>query len=131
MFLLDTNIATALIKGGVPAVDRAVGAVPMEQLAISAVTEGELIYGLERKPQAARLRVLVEDFLRHVTVLAWDSAAARLYGAVRATLEKSGQPMGSLDMMIGAHALSDGAVLVTHDRAFKRIRGLKIEDWTV
>jgi tRNA(fMet)-specific endonuclease VapC len=130
MFLLDTNIASYLIKGTVAAVDRVAASVPAEQMAVSAVTEGELIYGLEKQPQAAKLRVLVEQFLRRVTVLEWDSNAARHYGAVRARLEGLGHPMGTLDTMIGAHALSAGAILVTHDKAFRRIRGLKIEDWT-
>lgn len=131
MFLLDTNIASYLIKGNLPSVDQAASAVPMELIAISAVTEGELIYGLERKPQAAKLRVLVEDFLRHVTVLAWDTGAAKTYGALRAKLEREGRPMGSLDTMIGAHAISAGAVLVTHDKAFSRLAGLKVVNWTI
>jgi tRNA(fMet)-specific endonuclease VapC len=131
MFLLDTNTASYLIKGTVAAVDRAAAAVPVEQIVLSAITEGELIYGLEKKPQATRLRILVEEFLHRVTVLEWNSNAARHYGAVRARLEALGQPMANLDTMIGAHALSVGAVLVTHDKAFRRIRGLKVEDWTV
>jgi tRNA(fMet)-specific endonuclease VapC len=104
--------------------------VPVEQLAISAVTEGELRFGAARLPHATRLHALVEDFFLRVAVLAWDSDAARHYGQLRATLERQGQPMGNLDMMIGAHALALGLVLVTSDRAFARIKKLKLEDWS-
>ena len=129
-YLLDTNIASYIIKGNNPAVDRRVVKVPVEQLAISAVTEGELRFGAARLPHATRLHALVEDFFLRVAVLAWDSDAARHYGQLRATLERQGQPMGNLDMMIGAHALALGLVLVTSDRAFARIKKLKLEDWS-
>jgi tRNA(fMet)-specific endonuclease VapC len=129
-FLLDTNIASYVIKGNIPAVRRRVVQVPMAQLAISAVTEGELRYGAARRPDAVRLRTVVDEFLVRMTILPWDSEAAKHYGQIRASLEREGQPMGNLDMMIGAHALAVGAVLVTNDRAFTRIRELKVEDWT-
>jgi tRNA(fMet)-specific endonuclease VapC len=129
-YLLDTNIASYVIKGNIPAVRRRIVQVPMAQLAISAVTEGELRYGAARRPDAARLRTIVDEFLLRMTILPWDSEAARHYGQIRAALEREGQPMGNLDTMIGAHALALGAILVTNDRAFTRIRELKVEDWT-
>ena len=129
LYLLDTNIASYVITGSVPAVHRRIERVPMAQLAISAVTEGELLYGVARRPEAARLRAIVDEFLLRVSVQSWDSSVARHYGALRAALERQGRPMGNLDMMIGAHALALGAVLVTNDRTFSRIKGLKIENW--
>ena len=129
-YLLDTNIASYVIKGNIPAVRRRVVQVPMAQLAISAVTEGELRFGAARRPDAARLRTIVDEFLLRMTILPWDSVAAQHYGQIRAALEREGQPMGNLDMMIGAHALALGAILVTNDQAFTRIRELTIEDWT-
>ena len=129
-YLLDTNIASCVIKGNVPAVRRRIVQVPMAQLAISAVTEGELRYGAARRPDAARLRTVVDEFLLRMTILPWDSEAAQHYGQIRAALEREGQPMGNLDTMIGAHALALGAVLVTNDQAFTRIEALKVEDWT-
>jgi tRNA(fMet)-specific endonuclease VapC len=129
-YLLDTNIASYIIKGNIPAVRRRVVQVPMAQLAISAVTEGELRYGAARRPDAARLRTIVDEFLIRMTILPWDSEAAQHYGQVRAALEREGLPMGNLDMMIAAHALALGAVLVTNDQAFTRIRQLNVEDWT-
>jgi tRNA(fMet)-specific endonuclease VapC len=127
-YLLDTNTASYVIKGKSAAVDRRLLKVP--QVAISAVTEGELRYGVARLPDARRLNPLVEAFCAHVTILPWDSEAAREYGPLRATLEREGQQMGNLDLMIGAHAMALGFVLVTHDHAFKRIKKLKVEDWT-
>jgi tRNA(fMet)-specific endonuclease VapC len=130
LYLLDTNIASCIIKGTSPAVDRRLVRVAMPQLAISAVTEGELRFGVARLPQAARLHATVEEFFLRVAVLPWDSDAAQEYGGLRAALERDGLPMGNLDLMIAAHALALGAVLVTNDHAFARIKKLKIEDWT-
>ncbi len=61
----------------------------------------------------------------------WDMEAARHYGALRASLERAGKPMGNLDTMIAAHALALNTVLVTHDQAFQRVKGLKTADWTL
>jgi tRNA(fMet)-specific endonuclease VapC len=129
-YLLDTNIASCIIKGNSPAVDRYLVKVPMARLAISAVTEGELRFGAARLPHATRLHNLIEDFFPRVAVLPWDSDAAQQYGQLRATLEREGQPMGNLDTMIAAHALALEAVLVTNDHVFARIKKLKVADWT-
>jgi tRNA(fMet)-specific endonuclease VapC len=129
-YLLDTNIASYVIKGNFPAVRRRLVRHPMREIAISSVTEGELCHGVARRPDAARLRTIVDEFLLGVTILPWDSDAARQYGQLRATLERNGKPMGSLDMMIGAHALASALTLVTNDQAFGRIKGLKVQDWT-
>src|ERR1017187_6550021 len=129
-YLLDTNIASFVIKGNSPAVDRRLVRVPMAQLAISTVTEGELRSGAARLPHATRLHSMIEDFFLRVAVLPWDSDAAQQYGRLRATLEREGQPMGNLDAMIAAHALALDAVLVTNDHAFARIKKLRLADWT-
>jgi tRNA(fMet)-specific endonuclease VapC len=127
--LLDTNVASYIIKGNMPSLDRWLARVPVAAVFISAVTEAELRYGVARLPDATRLEALVEEFLLTVTILPWDSEAAKQYGWLRATLEREGRPMGNLDMMIGAHALAVGAVLVTNDRAFTRIKNLKLANW--
>jgi tRNA(fMet)-specific endonuclease VapC len=129
-YLLDTNTASYVIKGNVPRVRERLLEVPMSQLAISAITEGELLFGAARKPEAVRLKVAVEEFLLRVEPLPWDSKAAGHYADVRATLERQGKPMGNLDMMIAAHALAVEAILVTNDRSFHRLGKLKLEDWT-
>jgi tRNA(fMet)-specific endonuclease VapC len=129
-YLLDTNTASYIIKGNIPAVRRRLVAVPMAQVAVSTVTEGELRYGVARRPDATRLQTIVDEFLLRLAILPWDSEAAQHYGRLRAALASKGRPMGNLDMMIAAQALASDLILVTHDQAFKRIRGLKIEDWT-
>ena len=75
--------------------------------------------------------MVIQEFLKRVDVLAWDTAVAEHYGVLRAELEGSGNVLGALDMQIAAHASQLGAVLVTNDQAFKRVRKLKVEDWTV
>ena len=129
-YLLDTNIASCIIKGNSPAVDRRLAKVAMAQLAVSAVTEGELRFGAARLPHATRLNNLIEDFFLRAAVLPWDSDAAQQYGRLRATLEREGQPMGNLDAMIAAHALALDAILVTNDHAYARIKKLRLADWT-
>jgi len=83
-----------------------------------------------RRPEAATLKTVVEEFLLRVEVLPWSSVAAQHYARIRAALEKEGEPMGNLDLMIAAQALAVEAVLVTHDRVFRRVKGLKVEDWS-
>ena len=128
-YLLDTNTVSHLIRQHAAVALRVVAA-PMASLCISAITEGELLYGLARRPDATRLRAVVQQFLLRVDVLPWDRAAAKRYGTLRALIESKGQTLAPLDMQIAAHAQSAGAVLVTSDRAFKQITGLLLEDWS-
>lgn len=130
-YLLDTNTVSHVIKGNVPAIRRRLIRIPLAQVFISTVTEAELRFGVARKPEATKLQQLVEEFLLRVTILSWDSDAAKQYGNLRSELERQGQPMGSLDMMIAAHALALGAIVVTSDQVFSRIRGLKTENWAI
>lgn len=128
-YLLDTNTASYVIKGSVPGVRERVASIAPADVLVSVVTEAELRFGVLRHPDATGLEVLVEEFLRFVEIKSWDSAAARHYAEIRATLERLGQPMGNLDMMIAAHALALSAVLATSDRVFSRVKGLKVENW--
>jgi len=129
-FPLDTNMASYVIKGNIPRVRERLLKVPMAQVSISALTEAELRFGVARRPEAARLKTAVEEFLLRVDRLPWDSEAAQHYARVRADLERDGEAIGNLDLMIAAHALAAQAVLVTNDRAFRRVRELRIEDWS-
>ncbi len=129
-YLLDTNMASYVINGNVPRVRERLLKVPMAEVGVSVVAEAELRFGVARKPEAVRLKTAVEEFLLRVEVLPWDSEAAQHYVRVRAALERVGQPMGNLDIMIAAQALATHAVLVTHDRVFRRVKALKIEDWS-
>ena len=129
-YMLDTNTVSQLLKAN-PAVARRVVAAPMASLCISVVTECELLFGLAKRPDAKRLHAAVRQFLLRVDVLPFDSATAEHYGAVRSSMEKVGKTLSPLDLMIAAHALGAGAVLVTGDRAFKQVPKLKIVNWAV
>jgi tRNA(fMet)-specific endonuclease VapC len=129
-YMLDTNTVSHLIREH-PAVVRRVVAVPMASLCISAITEGELHFGLAKRPGARRLNLGVLEFLRRVDIFGWDTRVAEQYGAVRAELESRGKTLGALDMLIAAHALSVDAVLVTNDKAFGAVPNLRIEDWSL
>jgi tRNA(fMet)-specific endonuclease VapC len=128
-YMLDTNTVRHLIREH-PAVVRRVLAVPMAAVCISSITKAELLFGLARRPEAKRLHTAVGEFLRRVDVLPWDSEVAERYGATRAAMERQGKTLGPLDLLIAAHGLCAGAVLVTNDRAFAQVDGLRVEDWT-
>jgi tRNA(fMet)-specific endonuclease VapC len=129
-YLLDTNTASYVIKGNVPRVRERLLQVPMAEVGISVITEAELRFGVARVPEAMRLKTAVEEFLLRVEVLAWNSEAGQHYAQIRAPLERAGKPMGNMDMMIAAQARAADAILVTHDRVFRRVKSLKIEDWS-
>lgn len=128
-YMLDTNMVSHLLRAH-PKVVKTLTSKPMAAVCISAITEGELQYGLAKRPEAKRLHHLVREFLRAVDVLPWDAAIAERYGSVRATMEAKGKGLAALDMLIATHALDTRSILVTHDQAFKAVPDLKIEDWT-
>lgn len=128
-YLLDTNTVSYVIRGDFPRVRERLLKIPMSQVGISVITEAELRFGLARRPEAKNLKSVVEEFLLRVEVLPWDSDAAQHYARIRAALEVEGKPIGNLDLMIAAQALAAGAVLVTSDRVFRQMKGLKVEDW--
>ena len=98
-------------------------------VAISAIVEGETLYGVARKPEARRLRSSVENLFSSMSILPWDSAAARAYGTLRAQLSAAGKPLSVMDMLIAAHAVSVDAILVTHDSVFQQVHALRTVDW--
>ena len=128
-YMLDTNTVSHLLKEH-PAVVRRVVTTPMAALCVSAITEGELLFGLAKRPEATRLHLAVEQFLRRVDVLPWDSTVAKRYGMVQADMARRGKSLAPLDLLIAAHALGIDSVLVTNDRAFGQVADLHIEDWT-
>lgn len=124
--MLDTNAASAVIKGGAPSLDQRV---TTGTTCISVITEAELRFGLARRPERAALARSVGAFLSEIEVLPWTSECARVYAPMRATLEAKGKPLGALDMLIAAHALASGCTLVTRDRAFTHVPDLRVDDW--
>jgi tRNA(fMet)-specific endonuclease VapC len=131
LYILDTNTVSYAIKGDPRPVRDRLKAVPKAFVALSVFTQAELLYGLARKPLARQTRLKVEEFLRDNTILPWDSEAAASYGELRAAQERRGRPLSHEDLMIAAHALSLGLTLVTSDRVFSFVDGLKTEDWTI
>ena len=127
-YLLDTNTVSHLIKRHPQAIQRLL-AVPMHSLGISAITAGELAFGLAKRPEAVALRVAVHEFLRRVDVLPWDAAVAQTYGQLRAQMQSEGIGLSALDMQIAAHAVHVKAILVSSDQAFGRLTQLKHENW--
>jgi tRNA(fMet)-specific endonuclease VapC len=88
------------------------------------------LYGVERSSSKRINRPIVDDFVQHLDVIAWDEAAAEQYGKIRADLEARGEPIGAMDMMIAAHAKSIKAVLITNNQKhLARIKRLMVENW--
>jgi len=128
-YLLDTNTASYAIKGNLPRVRERLQEAALSEVAISAITEAELRFGVLRLPGAKRLAFVVEEFLRFIDIRPWDSEAAQNYAQLRASIENQGGPMGNLDLMIAAHSLALNTTLVSSDRVFRRVQDLKLEDW--
>ena len=122
LYLLDTNIVSYIANGKSSAARRAVKSVSAHaSIAISAITEAELLFGLARRPEAIRLRESIGAVLVGVKVLPWDSDAARSYATLQLHLSQSGKSLGALDALIAAHAIATNAVLVTRDAAFQQM----------
>jgi len=130
-YMLDTNIASMIIKGVNEKLAQHLLSIPMEDIVISAITEAELLFGIAHKPEAIKLKLLVHEFLIRLDVLPWGSEAAEAYAKLCADCTRSGTALGNLDMLIAAHAISVEAILVTHDQAFYKVKPrLSCVDWT-
>lgn len=128
-YLLDTNIVIYVMKQRPPAA-REIFNTQHGYMAISTITLAELIHGCEKSLFPSRNLAAVEDFCSRLSILPYPSEAAWHYGAIRATLERAGQPIGINDLHIAAHARSRGLTLVTNNlREFERVPGLLLENW--
>lgn len=129
LYMLDTNIVSYLLRGHA-GVARKITSVSYSDLCLSSITEAELLYGLELRPEATSKARIVREFLSRIASRPWDSIQAARYGELKATMQRSGKRLEPIDMLIAAHALSLGATLVTNDRAFRHVPGLALEDWS-
>lgn len=128
--MLDTNICIYLIKQQPPTVLERFRAHPVGDIGISSITVAELAYGVSKSRHPAKNRLALEQFLVPLDMGAFDQDAALSYGRLRAQLEQMGCPIGSMDLLIAAHALSLGVRLVTNNlREFHRVPGLRVENW--
>lgn len=128
-YLLDTNIVIYVLKRRPAEVLDAFNA-NASRMAISAITLAELLHGAEKSRRVGQNLAAIEDFYSRLEVLPYGAKAAQHYGAIRAALEKRGQPIGVNDLHIAAHARSEGLVLVTNNVSeFARVPTLEIENW--
>jgi len=128
-YMLDTNICIYVIKN-YPAKLRERFNDLAERLCISAITLGELAYGAEKSVRQLSNLQAIEHFTARLEVLAFSARAAAHYGQLRSELERRGSPIGPHDMLIAAHARSEGLTLVSNNlREFRRVAGLRTENW--
>ncbi len=128
--MLDTNICIAIIRRKPPQALKRFSAYKVGEIGISWATLAELEFGVAKSQHLEKNQAALDEFVLPLEVAILDREAARVYGRVRATLEKKGTPIGALDMMIGAHTLALGATLATHNtRELSRIKGLTVVDW--
>lgn len=129
-YMLDTNMCIYIIKKNPKSVFEKFMTLKISDVCISSITLAELMYGAEKSQHVQKNKIALEEFITPLEIVRFDENAASHYGIIRASLEKKGTPIGSLDMMIAAHAKSIHAILVTNNKKeFSRVNQLQIEDW--
>jgi len=132
MVMLDTNICIYIIKQKPPEVLKRFLEYQVGDITMSAITLAELRYGVAKSQYRGKNAKALDEFILPLVVLPFDEEATKSYGEIRAALEKAGTPIGSMDLMIAAHAVCLDMTLVTNNtREFKRVPGLKVADWTI
>jgi len=129
-YMLDTNICIYLIKQKPPTLLARLRQAGVDQVCLSAITLAELSYGVEKSTRQEQNRLALRLFLVPLEISPFPPRAALLYGKIRADLERKGTVIGAYDMLIAAHALTEGFTLVTNNTGeFARIDGLLLENW--
>ncbi len=130
LYLLDTDICSHIMKRSHQSLLDKLRKVPIEDIAVSVVTEAELLYGVKLSPKPRVVRAAFDAFIKHVAVCDWTRTAAHHYADISANLHKRGEMIGANDLMIAAHARSLGATVVTNNvREFNRVTGLVVDNW--
>ncbi len=130
-YMLDTDICSYIMREKPLQVLERFNTLEMNQFCLSIISYAEFLYGVQRSANSSKHKVIVDQFILHVDILSWDRPAAEHYGLIRAELEAQGITIGNMDMMIAAHARSQGLILVTNnEKHFNRVPGLIIENWT-
>ena len=129
-YMLDTNTCIYIIKRKpVDVIDRFMR-LQISQVSVSSITLSELEYGVIKSSKPEQNHLALAQFLSPMEILPYGDAAAQHYGKLRVYLEKHGTPIGSLDMLIAAHALSTDCILITNNvKEFERVPNLKINNW--
>jgi tRNA(fMet)-specific endonuclease VapC len=129
-YLLDSNVVIAALAGAPRALLSRLAQVAPARLHLSALVLAELLTGAEKSAHPARTRAALSELTASMAALPFDADAADAYGRIRAALERKGRPIGPMDMLIAAQALSRGLTLVTANlREFRRVPGLACENW--
>ena len=129
-FMLDTNTCVELIRKRNDRILRRMKRRRPDDLCVSSVTLSELEYGVAKSANPEKNRLALAEFMTPLNIVPYDDTVAPVYGRVRAALEKEGTPIGPLDTMIAAHALSLGLIVVTdNEREFRRVPGLTVQNW--
>ena len=129
-YLLDTNVCIDFLNNRYPAVVERIREASPEDLCLSSVVVAELRYGAEKSAQKKANHEKLDVLTSEIPCVEFDLDAAHTFGRVRTELEAKGTPIGPYDMMIAAHALYLGHVLVTDNvQEFNRVEGLEIENW--
>ena len=130
MYMLDTNICIYLINHKLPELARRIADIPNDKICISVITQAELTFGIFKSKHPAKNAQALVKFLSAITVIDFGTKAAEAYGEIRADLERKGTMIGHMDMLIAAHARSQGFTIVTNNtREFERVEGLVSENW--
>ncbi len=128
--MLDTNICIYIIKQQPVAVLKRFLEYQIGDIGISSITLSELRYGVAKTKHQEKNAKALDEFITPLEIVSFDEEAAHVYGGIRATLEKAGTPIGAMDMLIAAHAISLGIPLVTNNtHEFVRIKALNVTDW--
>lgn len=128
--LLDTDTCIELIRSRSSRILARLKRYSPGDIGVSSITLAELEFGVSKSGQPEKNRAALDAFLAPLELALFDGNAARAYGEIRAALQRTRFAIGPLDMFIGAHALSLGVTLVTHNtREFSRIAGLRLSDW--
>jgi tRNA(fMet)-specific endonuclease VapC len=128
--MLDTDTCIYIINRRPESVFDRLRAHRVGDIGISAITVSELRYGAEKSSRPEENHEALDSFLTPLEILAYGEAERRTYGMIRSHLERSGKPIGSMDLLIAAHAVNLGAILVTQNtREFERVPDLRIESW--
>jgi tRNA(fMet)-specific endonuclease VapC len=128
--MLDTNTCIHIIKYRPGALCDRLSSLSIEDVAISSIVTAELWYGVALSQKKKQNEAALKDFFDYVEVVNWPSGAGPIYGQIRAHLKGVGTPIGAMDILIAAHALFAGSVLVTDNtREFEGVQGLRTENW--
>jgi tRNA(fMet)-specific endonuclease VapC len=129
-YLLDTNICIYIIKRSPPELYARFQSLKVGDVGVSAITYCELQFRVARSSRPEENQLALTEFLSPLEVLDFPAAAAAEYGGIRARLQSAGTPIGGYDLLIAAHALHERLTLVTNNiREFRRVPGLKVENW--